>query len=200
MLQRAQRRPGAAYSLPGGGRCRGGPNDILPPKQEGAPSPSPDRSNPAKAPTGSELQPHRAQSTMYPASSCPRYHLRTSTADYVASSSSLATLRAPHRNHFSALATRYTPLFYPQDPSFPPPSSGILCRLFARGMTHLVINSTFAQPALPPFTPALPHVFSTERDAYLGGADFLPCLPGLGRATRSSTPKPSLGAAPGLPP
>ena len=81
MRQRAQRRPGAAYSLPGGGRCRGGPNDILPPKQEGAPSRSPARSNPAKAPTGSELQPHRAQSTMYPASSCPRYHLRKSTAE-----------------------------------------------------------------------------------------------------------------------
>lgn len=113
MRQRAQRRPGAAYSLPGGGRCRGGPNDILPPKQEGVPSPSPARSNPAKAPTGSELQQHRAQSTMYPAKSCPRYHLRTSTADFIARCSSLTTLLAPPYPLFCTRHTIHSPILSP---------------------------------------------------------------------------------------
>ena len=190
MRQRTQRRPGAAYSLPGGGRCRGGPNDILPPKQEGAPSPSPARSNPAKAPTGSELQQHRAQSTMYPASSCPRYHLRTSTADYIARCSSLTTLLAPHRTHFSALATRYTPLLYPQDPSFSPPSPGILCPLFAR-------NDAFGDTQhLCSTRPCAILSFAPLRPRHAGRVQCEHCearrLPGHRLlSTRSSTPRKS---------
>jgi hypothetical protein len=124
----ARRRLGAAYSLPlgerggGGGRGRCGPCGSLPLKQEGKPSPRLARSssNPAKAPAAIGSQPCSVHRMMCPASSCPRYHLRPSTADYVARCSPLATLHAPHLNHFSALATRC-----PSIPiCFPPPSSG----------------------------------------------------------------------------
>jgi hypothetical protein len=133
----------------------------------------------------------RAHSTMCLASS-PHDHLRPSTAHYVARRS------APNLRHFSALATRCTPLFYPQDPSFPPPSCGHVypqMRAFGdkRHPAHpaLVQHSEFC----PPFTPALPDVVSAERGAYLGIADFPGALPRPGRATRFSTPEPSPAGA-----
>ena len=108
-----------------GCRGRGRPCDSLPP--EGAPSPSPACSSsklppiqpkPPPLPRCNRLvRPHRARSLMCLASS-PRHHLRQNTAHYVARRSAL------HLRHFSALATRCTSLFYPQDPNFSPPSSG----------------------------------------------------------------------------
>ena len=75
------------------------------------------RVRPKTPPTATGSQPHCAHSMMGLASS-PRHHLRPSTAHYVARRSAL------HLRHFSALATRCTSLFYPQDPNFSPPSRG----------------------------------------------------------------------------
>ena len=83
--------------------------------------------------------------------SSPRHHLRPSTAHYVARRS------APNRRHFSALATRCTPLFYPQDPSFPPPSCGhVYPQMRAFGDKQYpaqpapVQHSEFCPPSPPP--------------------------------------------------
>jgi len=111
-------------------------------------------------------------------------------------------LAALHQTSYTFLHSPHdhqcTPLFYPQDPSFPPPSCGHVypqMRAFGdkRHPAHpaLVQHSEFC----PPFTPALPDVVSAERGAYLGIADFPGALPRPGRATRFSTPEPSPAGA-----
>ena len=66
-------------------------------------------------------------------------------------------------------------------------------------LSALVQQSELCPPS-PPAVPVLLDVFSAERGAYLGSADFLHALPRPGRATRSSTLEPSPAGAGTSPP
>jgi len=215
----AVRRPVAAYSLPLGGRGGGGAADSAadcPPNRRA----SRRQVRPEAAPIPPKPPLLSARSRTAPIELCVR-----PAAALVVTCAQAQLIMLPAVLHLPLFKHHTLPLFctrltmHSLCPHMLP--SAILWPLFARGMTHFVIYRTLqvAQsadypllllsalvqlselcPPSPPAVPVLLDVFSAERGAYLGSADFLHALPRPGRATRSSTLEPSPAGAGTFPP